>query len=147
MTIGSYCTELGGAATLAQGYEGQGDALNAKRYRIRATIALASQTVAAGDIVIGFPQQGMMFEGATVTTSISLGSTTYSIKGLTSGNTYVATGQTLTATDTPTVQPVTAAVKAAAALGVAGDTLVFRPAAATLPSSGTLVIETFWTRY
>lgn len=145
MTIGTYCNELGGGTSFAVGFESQGDTQNAKMYRIRSTITLAAQTVAAGDIVLGFPQQGMEFVGARATTSASLGSTTFGIIGLTSGTTYVATGQTQTVT-TPVDLPVTAAVKAAAALGVAGDTIVFRPAAATLPGSGTLVIETFWTR-
>lgn len=147
MTIGTYCTELGGGTTLAQGYESQGDTQNAKRYRIRSTITLASQTVADGDIVLAFPQPGMEFEGARWTTSTSLSTSTFSIVGLTSGTTYVATGQTLTATDTPTALPVTAAVLAGAALGVGGDTVVLRPATTTLPASGTLVVETFWTRY
>lgn len=145
MAIGSYCTELGGLTTLAQGYESQGDTQNAKRYRIRSTIALNSQTVAAGDIVIALPQEGMLFESARATTDTSLSTTTYGIIGLDSGTTYVATGQTLTATNTPTDLPVTAAVKKGSALS-APDRVVFRPAVATLPASGFLVIETFWTR-
>ena len=146
MAIGSYCTELGGLATLAQGLESQGDTQNAKMYRTRSTIALASQTVAAGDIVLCFPQAGMEFVGARWTTSTSLSTSTFGIIGLTSGTTYVATGQTLTATDTPTNLPVTATVMAGAAIGVGGDTVVLRPATTTLPASGTLVVETFWTR-
>lgn len=145
MTIQAYCNELGGGATLPVGYEAQGDTQNAKMYRSRSTITLASQTVAAGDIVLCFPQQGMEFVGARMTNSATLGSTTFGIIGLTSGTTYVATGQTQTVT-TPVDLPVTAAVKAGAALGVAGDIVVLRIATATLPSSGTCVIETFWTR-
>ncbi len=146
MAIGSYSTELGGLSTLAQGFESQGDQTNAKRYRIRGTITLASQTVAAGDIVIGIADEGYLFESARITTSTSLGSTTFGIIGLDSGTTYVATGQTLTATNTPTDLPVTAAVKAGSAV-TKPDRVVFRPAAATMPASGTLVIETFWTRF
>lgn len=145
MAIGSYCTELGGAATLAQGYESQGDVQNARLFYTRATITLAAQTVAAGDIVIALPQQGMHFVSATMTNSVTLGSTTFGIIGLTSGTTYVATGQTQTVT-TPVELPVTAAVKAGAALGVAGDIVVLRIATATLPGSGTCVIELRWSR-
>jgi hypothetical protein len=146
MTIGTYCNELGGSTSLAIGYESQGDVQDAKTYRYRSTITLASQTVAAGDIVLCFPQAGMAFWGARITTSASLSTTTFGIIGLTSGTTYVATGQTQTATNTPTFLPVTAAVLAADGLGVAGDTVVLRIATTTLPSSGTLVIETFWSR-
>ena len=145
MAIGSYCTELGGGATLATGFESQGDQQNARVFTTRGTITLASQTVAAGDIVIGIADEGMRFTGCTVTTSVSLGSTTFGIIGLDSGTTYVATGQTLTTTNTPTTQPITATVKASSGL-TAPDRIVFRPAAATLPASGTLVIETHWAR-
>jgi hypothetical protein len=145
MAIGTYCTELGGAATLAIGYESQGDVQNAKLYRTRSTITLASQTVAAGDIVLCFPQQGMALYHARMTCSASLSTTTFGIIGLTSGTTYVATGQTQTVT-TPVDLPITAAVLAGAALGVAGDTVVLRIATATLPSSGTVVIDLLWSR-
>lgn len=145
MAIGSYCNELGGGTTLATGFESQGDQQNYRRFGIRGTITLSAQTVAAGDIVIGIAQEGMRFTGCDITTSVSLGSTTYGIIGLNTGTTYVATGQTLTATNTPTAQPVTAAIKAASGNTVP-DTIVFRPAAATLPASGTLVIETYWAR-
>jgi hypothetical protein len=145
MTIGTYCTELGGAATLAVGYESHGDVQNARYFRTRSTITMASQTVAAGDIVLCFPQAGMAFVGARMTNSATLGSTTFGIIGLTSGTTYVATGQTQTVT-TPVTLPVTAAVLAADALGVGGDIVVLRIATATLPSSGTIVIDTFWSR-
>lgn len=145
MAIGSYCTELGGGTTLATGFAAQGDVQNARYFRTRATIALASQTVAAGDIVLAIAQEGMVFAGATITTSTSLSTTTFGIIGLDSGTTYVATGQTQTATNTPTTLPVTAAVKAGSAL-TAPDRIVFRPATTTLPASGTLVIELFFSR-
>lgn len=145
MAIQQYCNELGGAATLATGYEAQGDVHGYRAFGFRGTITLASQTVAAGDIIIGIAQEGMRFVGATITTSISLGSTTFGIIGLDTGTTYVATGQTLTSTNTPTTLPVTAAIKAAAGNTVP-DRIAFRIAAATLPASGTLVIETHWAR-
>jgi|SRR6185369_4911142 len=145
MAIGTYCTELGGSTTFSAGYESKGDVQQAKVYRYRSTITMAAQTVAAGDIVLCFPQAGMSFFEAKMTNSATLATTTFGIIGLTSGTTYVATGQTQTVT-TPVFLPVTAAVLAADPLGVGGDIVVLRIATATLPSSGTIVIETFWTR-
>ena len=144
MAIGSYSTELGGGVTLPQGYEAPGNSANARQFASQGSIVLASQTVAAGDIVLFIAEEGTKVKDFTVITDTSLATTTYSIVGLDSGTTYVAGGATLTATNTLTVL-CTAATKLLAAL-TAPDRIVFRPAVATLPAAGNLIFNLNYTR-
>jgi len=136
----TYCAELTGIDSLPQS-DAAGNVQGARRHRYRATIALTAQVT--GDILIAIPQIGEVFEGARTVASATLGSTTFGIIGLTSGNTYVATGQTSTGTT-----PVSYATPAALALPalVQADRIVLRTAAATLPGSGTLVVDLFFSQ-
>lgn len=143
MAIGSTCTELAGYLT-SPGTESAGNTQNARSFSSQASIALASQTVAAGDILLFIADEGTKVKEFSAITDTSLSTTTFSIVGLDSGTTYVAGGTTLTATNTLTTY-CTAAMKLLAAL-TTPDRIVFRPAVATLPASGNLIFGFSYSR-
>ena len=142
MAIGSVCTELTGYLT-SPGTESAGNTQNARQFASQASIVLSAQTVGAGDILLFIADEGTKVKDFNAITDTSLGSTTFSIVGLDSGNTYVAAATTLTATTLTTY--CTAAMKLLAALTMP-DRIVFRPAAATLPGTGNLIFGMNYTR-
>lgn len=133
----TYCNELSGIASTPQ-VQAQGNLQGAHRVAYRSTITLAGQT-SGSIIILAQPQAGMVYDGARVCVSGSLGSSTLAITGQNSGNTYAAAA---TYTASAEVLPTTTALALAAL--TAQDTVIATVGAATLPSSGTAVIETFW---
>jgi hypothetical protein len=112
----------------------------ARRRRYRATINLASQTT-ADNILLAVVPAGSTWEVGMITSSVSLGT---SVVAIGTSKVHASNGQlraagTFTSVDTPTpFGP--AAMLAAAAL--TGDTAVYLTiATASLPASGTLVID------
>jgi hypothetical protein len=133
----TYCNELSGITSFPQ-VQALGNLQGAGVVCFQSTITLASQ-VSTSVIVLAQPQAGLVYIGAEVLVSVTLGSSTLAITGQTSGNTYAAAA---TYTASANVLPTTASL----ALGAltAQDTVIATVGAATLPSSGTCVILTYW---
>lgn len=127
--------------TLNPASRADGRVYQSKVRRIRATFDLASQ-VAASFLVIGTRPKGSSFVGVQLTTDTSLGSTTVSCgtAGSTARDKALAA---LTATDTPTMY---GKVSSKVADPIAADEIVgLTTAAATLPASGILTVDYFYT--
>ena len=133
----TYCNELSGVAsspqTQAQGYyQGAGMVV------FQSTVTNASQ-LAGSIIVLAQPQAGLVFLGLRVVVSATLGSTTLAISDSVSGNVYAAAA----AYTTSSVVMPTAAQLAFGPLTAQGN-LICTTAAATLPSSGSFCIHSYW---
>jgi hypothetical protein len=137
----TYATEVAGVDSLpavrASAYAGHG----ARLRRYRATITLASQ--ASGDtIVLADIPAGAMFAGGLLTSSVSLGTATVAIGPAGTTGKY-RTAATFTATDTPTNFGNTAVIGAAAA-NTAVERVLATIGTASLPASGTLVVDLYF---
>lgn len=122
-----------------------GRKVHSRRRETIATFDLSQSTVAkaSGDTnVIGVIPKGHRFAGIRITSSVSLGSSTIAIGYAGAPGAYRAAA-TFTAVETPTTVALTAAITADP---VENDVEVFfTVGAATLPSSGLLVIELLYT--
>jgi hypothetical protein len=126
------------AAILAGTDKGDGSYLGGRIHVFREIITLASQPT-SNTIPVATPDKGMIFLFGMHTTSASLGSTTVAA-GITGSTAKYKAAATFTATDTPTLFG-----KAAAQTKLTAAELVFLTlAAATAPSSGTYVVDTYW---
>lgn len=114
----------------------------ARLIRFRATIALASQTT-SDTIVVAIVPAGYAFAFGMHCTDTSLGSSTVAI-GITGTTGKYRTAATFTATNTPTLFGNVAAMDDAALS--ADQTVFITIAAATMPSSGIYVVDTYWSR-
>lgn len=108
--------------------------------RQRATVALVGQT--AGTILLARPDAGYVFAYGMLTASVSLGSAQIKIGTLDDAAAYRAQA-TFTAADAPTLFG-----KAAAVAGgpLAKQTDVIATTTGTLPASGTLVVDLYFTK-
>ncbi len=133
----TYCDELSGIAsfpqTQAQGYYQGGHVVV-----FQSTVQNASQ-LAGSIIVLAQPSAGLVYLGARVTVSATLGSTTLAISDSVSGNVYVVAA----AFTASAVVPPTSAQLAYGPLTSQAN-LIATTAAATLPSSGSFCIHTYW---
>lgn len=120
--------------------------------RYRAVLTLASQTAGAVDLGLRIPP-GQVFAFGVLNTDTSLGSSTIAIGTAADDDKYKAAG-TFTATSTPTLFGINAAVAGdtetssevgSSPLGEgANEDIILTVAAATLPSSGTLVVDMYF---
>jgi hypothetical protein len=105
--------------------------------RYTATIPLTSQ--ASGDtIIVGQLPSGADFAFGMITATVSLGTATISIGTAAAPAAYKAAA-TFTTTDTPTLFGTTAQVQAAAY--TSEQQIIVTVGAASLPASGTLIID------
>lgn len=118
-------------------------AYGARVQRFRATITLASQAT-TDTIVVAVVPAGFTFAFGIINTDTSLGSSTVAI-GITGTTGKYRAAATFTATNTPTLFGVAAAEGAQTAL-TADETVFITIAAATMPASGTLVVDMFYSR-
>jgi hypothetical protein len=138
-------TELGGSANQTAapvGYKPRASVYGARLKRLRATVTLASQ--ATTDLLqLGNLPAGAVFAYGMLNSSASLGSSTLAI-GISGATGKYRAAATFTSTDTPT--PFGLAVEAAASdAGLSTEqTVIGTIASAALPSSGTLVIDLFY---
>lgn len=130
------------ATGVAAGYKPRATVYGGRLKRLRATIALASQTT-SDTLLLGNLPAGAVFAFGVLTSSASLGSSTLAIGTAASAGAYRAAA-TFTSTDTPTPFGVTAAVAGSDA-GAATETPVIGTiATANLPASGTLVVDIYY---
>lgn len=136
-------TELGSTANQTSapvGYKPSATVYQGRLKRLRGTFTYNSQST-SDTLVIGDLPAGATFAYGVLNTDTSSGSTTLAIG--TSGSTakYKAAAA-FTSTDTPTFFG-KAAVAAASPL-TTSETLIITLAAATAPSSGSLVVDVFY---
>jgi len=137
-----YSTELAGLYSTPvvkpQGASGYSSRLR----RYRGTITLNTQTT-SDTIIIGQIPAGEDFAYGVLTSTVSLGSSTIAI-GISGTTGKYRAAATFTATDTPTLFGTTAQV---AALALTAEEQIFITiGTASLPASGTLVVDLYFSR-
>lgn len=118
-------------------------AYGARVQRFRATITLATQTT-SDTIVVAVVPAGFTFAFGIITTDTSLGTSTVAI-GITGTTGKYRAAATFTATNTPAFFGPAAAVGASTAL-TADETIFITIATASLPASGNLVVDMYFSR-
>lgn len=135
-------TSTGTSTAAGVGYKPKASVYGGRLKRMRATVTLASQTT-SDTLSLGFLPAGAVFAYGVINTDTSLGSSTLAIGTAASAAAYRAAG-TFTSTDTPTLFG-KAAAEAGSDAGASTETQVIGTiAAANLPSSGTLVVDIFY---
>lgn len=109
--------------------------------RLRATVALAGQ-LTTDTLLLGNLPAGATFAFGVLTSSVSLGASTLAIGPSTSTGKYRAAGA-FTAVDTPTPFGPAAVVGGASPLA-AEEQVIGTIGGATLPGSGTLVVDLYY---
>lgn len=138
-------TELGGSAnqTVAPvGYKPRATVYGARTKRMRATVTLATQTV-SDILVFGNLPAGATFAYGVITSSVSLATATLAV-GITGTTGKYRTAAVSTATDAPALFGNTAAVGAADPALSAEEQVIGTIAVASLPASGTLVVDLYY---
>lgn len=131
----------GTTVTAPVGFRPAANLVGARLKAFRATITFASQ--ASGTVfTLGKIPAGAAFAYGVITVSATTGSATIAVGDSASSATYSAAAAYTTA-DVPTVFGKTAAISAAA--NTSDNTIIATIAGAALPSSGTGVIEVFFT--
>lgn len=135
-------TTTGLTTAAAVGYKPRATVYGARLKRMRATINLATQTT-SDTLVLGNLPAGATFAFGNITSSVTLGTSTLAIG--TSGTTgkYRAAA-TFTAVDTPTPFGPATIIGAADPALAAEEQVIGTIAVASLPASGTLVVDMFY---
>lgn len=138
-----YSTEMAGVDS-RPAIKPSAGAYGARYRRYRASITLASQANADWIAIADIPS-GSIFAGGQITASVSLGS---SVIAIGTSPTHASNGQlrpagTFTSVDTPTLFGTAAALAQAALSSM--TRIYLTSATAALPSSGTLVVDLFYT--
>lgn len=135
-------TTTGTTTAAAAGYKPAATVYGARLKRFRATVTYAAQTT-SDTIKLADVPAGHTFAYGVLTADTSSGSTTIAIGTAASSAKYKAAAA-FTATDTPTLFGKAAPVAGASAL-TDTETIIATLAAATAPSSGTLVVDLYFT--
>lgn len=136
-------TTTGTSTSAGVGYKPKASVYGGRLKRMRATIALASQTT-SDTLLLGNLPAGAVFAFGVLTTGTSLGTSTLAIGYAGTTGAYRAAA-TFTSTDTPTLFGVTATGPAASDSGASTETpIIGTIATANLPASGTLVVDIFY---
>lgn len=138
-------TELGGSANQTSapvGYKPRATVYNARLKRLRATFTYASQTT-SDTLVVGNLPAGATFAYGVLTASASSGSTTLAI-GISGTPAKYKAAAAFTATDTPTLFGTAATAGATDPALAAEEQVIVTLAGATAPSSGTLVVDLYY---
>lgn len=135
-------TTTGLSTSASVGYKPKATVYGARLKRMRATITLASQTT-SDTLQLGNLPAGAVFAFGVLTSTVTLGSSTLAV-GISGTTGKYRTAGTFTATDTPTPFGNAAQVAASDAGLSAEETVIGTIAAATLPASGTLVVDMYY---
>ena len=139
--------ELAGSSTANQttapvGYRNRASSQLANLRRVRGTITLGTQTT-ADTIVIGELPAGATFAFGMLTSSVTLGTSTIAV-GITGATGKYRAAAVFTAVDTPTLFGTNATVGADDPALSANETVFITIAVASLPASGTLIVDLFY---
>lgn len=138
-----FSTELGGSAnqtSIPVGLKPAATVYGARLKRLRGTFTLNTQTT-SDTLIIGNLPSGATFAFGKITSSVSLGTSTVAI-GITGTTGKYRTAAVFTAADTPT--DFGNATQVAAAPLSAEEQVFVTIAVASLPASGTLVIDLYY---
>lgn len=138
-------TELGGSAnqtTAPVGYKPRASVYNGVLKRLRGTFTLNTQTT-SDTLVIGNLPAGATFAYGVITASATLGTSTVAI-GISGTTGKYRAAATFTAADTPTLFGTAATVGATDPALSAEESVFATIATASLPASGTLVIDLYY---
>ena len=135
-------TGLTQASAVATGYKPRATVYGARLKRLRATVTLASQTT-SDTLLLGNLPAGAVFAFGVINSTATLGTSTLAV-GISGTTGKYRAAATFTTADTPTLFG-TAAQEAASDAGLAAEESVIGTiAVANLPSSGTLVVDLFY---
>lgn len=113
--------------------------------RLRGTFTLSATAVTTSDtLVIGSLPAGATFAFGVITASATMGASATLAVGTTGATGKYRAAATFTAVDTPTLFGVNTAVGAADPALSADEQVFITVAAASLPTSGTLVVDLFY---
>ena len=135
-----YVNELTGFTSLPVVKPAATNGVGGRLRRYSGSITLATQTT-SDTIVVAQVPAGADFAFGVITSSVSLGTSTVAI-GITGSTGLYRTAATFTATDTPTPFGNTAAVKAAPL--TTEQSVFITIGVASLPASGTLVVDLYF---
>lgn len=138
-------TELGGSANQTSapvGYKPRASVYGGRLKRLRASVTLASQAT-TDTLQFGNLPAGAVFAYGVINSDTSLGSSTLAI-GISGTTGKYRAAATFTSTDTPTFFGKAAEAAASDAGLSAEQTVIGTIASAALPSSGTLVVDLFY---
>ena len=135
-----YSNELAGFTSLPVVKPSATTGVGGRLRRYSGSVTLAAQTT-SDTIVIGQIPAGADFAFGVITSSVSLGTSTVAI-GVTGTTGLYRAAATFTAVDTPTPFGPATAVKAAAITGE--QTVFITIGTASLPASGTLVVDLYF---
>ena len=132
-------------AAVSASYKPRATVYGARVKRLRATFTLGSTAVTTSDVLqVGNLPAGATFAFGIITASATMGaSATLAIGNASSTGKYRAAA-TFTSADTPTLFGLTAAVGAADPALSAEETVIVTIGTASLPTSGTLVIDLYY---
>jgi hypothetical protein len=129
------------ASAVAAGVRPAASVYGARLKRLRSTVTLASQTT-SDDLLLGVLPAGATFAYGVINSTATLGSSTLAI-GIAGTTGKYRAAATFTSTDTPTFFGLAAQAGAVAPLA-AEEVVLGTIAAANLPSSGTLVVDLYY---
>ena len=135
-------TTTGLTQTAATGYKPKATVYGARLKRLRATITFASQTTS--DVIqLGNLPAGAVFAFGQINVSASTSTATLAI-GISGTPAKYAAAAAYTTTDTPTLFGKNAVVAASDAGSSAEETLIATIGTASLPASGTAVVDIYY---
>jgi hypothetical protein len=138
-------TELGGSANLTSapvGYKPRATVYGARLKSLRGSFTLNTQTT-SDTLVVGNLPAGATFAFGLLTSSASLSTATVAI-GIAGTTGKYRAAAVFTATDTPTLFGTAATVGAADPALTAEEQVIVTIATASLPASGTFVVDLFY---
>jgi len=135
-------TTTGTTTAAAVGYKPRATVYGGRVKRLRATITLATQTT-SDILALGNLPAGSVFAYGVITSTVSLSTSTVAV-GISGTTGKYRTAATFTATDTPTMFGNAAQVAASDAGSTAEEVVIGTIATASLPASGTLIIDLYY---
>lgn len=131
--------------TAPVGYKPRSTVYGARFKRLRATFTLSATAVTTSDtLYVGNLPAGATFAFGVLTASATMGASATLAIGTTGATGKYRAAATFTAVDTPTMFGVTTAVGAADPALSAEEKVFITVATASLPTSGTLVVDLYY---
>lgn len=132
--------------TAPSGYKPTATVYHANLKRMRATFTLSATAVTTSDtLYVGDLPTGATFAFGVITASVTMGASATLAIGTTGATGKYRAGATFTAADTPTLFGVNTAVAAATPLA-ATEKVFITIGAASLPTSGTLIVDLYFSQ-
>lgn len=131
--------------TAPAGYKPRATVQGGRVKRLRGTFTLSATAVTTSDtLVIGTLPAGSTFAFGIITASVTMGATATLAIGTTGATGKYRAGATFTSADTPTLFGVNTAVGAADPALAADEQVFITIGAASLPTSGTLIVDLYY---